>query len=213
MGRKDKLLARPAKSRVLIRPPELGDCVAFVAAVRRSRAFLRGWITLKAGTPAAYRKFLKRLAAHSHHGFLVIHRESGDLVGMIALGNIIRGNFKGCIVGYNAFLPHAGKGFMREGMRLVLRHAFRKLKLHRVEADIQPHNRRSRALARACGFVCEGLSRRMVKVAGRWRDHERWVILAEDFPVASRGLISTMAKWKPTRPKPAIRTTPSASSP
>ena len=78
---------------------------------------------------------------------------------------------------------------MREGMRLVLRHAFRKLKLHRVEADIQPHNRRSRALARACGFVCEGLSRRMVKVDGRWKVHERWVILAEDFPVPAAGEI------------------------
>jgi [ribosomal protein S5]-alanine N-acetyltransferase len=27
----------------------------------------------------------------------------------------------------------------------------------------------------------EGFSPRMLKVSGRWRDHERWVILAEDF--------------------------------
>ena len=180
-------MTRPAKSRVFIRPPKPGDCDAFLAAVRRSRAFHRGWIPPKPQTRAAYRKFLKHLAAGPHHGFLIIHRDTGDLVGAIGLGNVIRGNFKGCIVGYYAFLPHAGRGYMREAMRLVLRHAFKKLKLHRVEADIQPHNRRSQALARACGFVCEGLSRRMVKVGGRWKDHERWVILAEDFPVASRG--------------------------
>jgi len=179
-------LSRPAKSRVLIRPPKPGDCDAFVAAVRRSRAFHRNWITPKARTPAAYRKFLELLATTPHYAFLVIHRETREFVGVIGLSNVIRGNFQGCHVGYFAFVPHAGRGFMREGMRLVLRHAFRKLKLHRVEADIQPHNRRSRALARACGFVCEGLSRRMVKICGRWRDHERWVILAEDFPVASR---------------------------
>jgi [ribosomal protein S5]-alanine N-acetyltransferase len=179
-------LPRPAKSRALIRPPKPGDCAAFLAAVRRSRAFHRNWITPKARTRAAFGKYLKRFATGAHHGFLVIQRETGDLVGVINLNDIIRGNFQGCTVGYYAFMPHAGGGLMREGLRLVLRHAFRKLKLHRVEADIQPHNRRSQALARACGFVREGRARRLAKVCGRWRDHERWAILAEDFPVASR---------------------------
>jgi hypothetical protein len=32
-----------------------------------------------------------------------------------------------------------------------------------------------------CGFVREGFSRRYLKVCGRWADHERWAILAEDF--------------------------------
>jgi len=31
------------------------------------------------------------------------------------------------------------------------------------------------------GFHCEGLSRRYLKINGRWRDHERWAILAEDW--------------------------------
>ena len=66
-------------------------------------------------------------------------------------------------------------------MLLVLKHAFGKLKLHRVEANIQPGNRASIALAKKCGFVREGLSRRMLKVRGRWKDHERWALLAEDF--------------------------------
>jgi ribosomal-protein-alanine N-acetyltransferase len=70
---------------------------------------------------------------------------------------------------------------MREGMQLVLKHAFRKLKLHRLEANIQPGNQASIRLARSCGFVPEGLSRRYLQVAGKWRDHERRAILAEDF--------------------------------
>ncbi|HTV42975.1 MAG TPA: hypothetical protein VMF08_20590 [Candidatus Sulfotelmatobacter sp.] len=37
-------------------------------------------------------------------------------------------------------------------------------------------------------FINEGLSRRFLKVCGRWRDHERWAILAEDFP----RLVSTL---------------------
>jgi ribosomal-protein-alanine N-acetyltransferase len=70
---------------------------------------------------------------------------------------------------------------MEEGLWLVLRQAFTKHKLHRVEADIQPKNRASLALAKKCGFVKEGFSRRFAKIRGRWRDHERWAILAENF--------------------------------
>jgi ribosomal-protein-alanine N-acetyltransferase len=68
---------------------------------------------------------------------------------------------------------------MTEGMRAVLAQAFGPLKLHRLEANIQPGNVASIALARRCGFACEGFSPRYLKVAGRWRDHERWAIHAE----------------------------------
>src|SRR5262245_51861659 len=79
------------------------------------------------------------------------------------------------------FLPHAGQGYMTEGMALALDVAFRKLELHRVEVNIQPTNARSLALAQRIGFTREGFSRRYVKIAGRWRDHVRYAILAEDW--------------------------------
>ncbi|HEV2436064.1 MAG TPA: GNAT family protein [Verrucomicrobiae bacterium] len=99
---------------------------------------------------------------------------------VINLGSIIRGLLQGAYVGYYAFAPHAGKGLMREGLQLVLKHAFQKLRLHRLEANIQPGNQLSLRLARRCGFAREGFSRRYLKDGGRWRDHERWAILAED---------------------------------
>jgi len=120
------------------------------------------------------------MASDSHRGFLVVLRQSGDIVGAILLNNIIRGSLQGAFLGYYAFVSHAGKGLMREGMRLVLKHAFQKLKLHRLEANIQPKNHASIELMRSCGFVREGFSRRYLKVNGRWKDHERWAILAED---------------------------------
>jgi len=120
------------------------------------------------------------MASDSHRAFLVVRCGAGDLVGAIHLNHIIRGALQGAFLGYYAFVPHAGQGLMREGMRLVLKHAFQKLKLHRLEANIQSKNRASLRLVRSCGFVREGRSRRYLKVRGRWQDHERWAILAED---------------------------------
>lgn len=167
--------------RVLIRPPKLDDCVAFIKAVRRSRDLHGSWVTPKATTHDQFAKYIDRFDGERRHGFLVVHRASNVLIGMININDVIRGAFQSASLGYYAFSPHAGQGLMTEGMRLVLHHAFKRLKLHRLEANIQSGNRASIALVKRCGFVREGFSRRMLKVCGKWRDHERWAILAEDF--------------------------------
>jgi ribosomal-protein-alanine N-acetyltransferase len=64
----------------------------------------------------------------------------------------------------------------------VLGSVFGDLGLHRVEANIQPGNIRSTGLVQRLGFEKEGFSRRYLKIGGEWRDHERWALLAEDFP-------------------------------
>ena len=70
---------------------------------------------------------------------------------------------------------------MSEGLGLLLRLAFRRLRLHRLEANIQPGNAQSIALVRRAGFRREGLSPRYLKIGGRWRDHERWAITVEEW--------------------------------
>jgi ribosomal-protein-alanine N-acetyltransferase len=70
---------------------------------------------------------------------------------------------------------------MTGALQLALRHAFRTLKLHRVEANIEPGNEASIALVRRAGFTREGFSQRYLKLGGRWRDHERWALLREDW--------------------------------
>ena len=169
---------------VYLRPPRLSDAVAFHAAVRASATLHRGW-TSAPGTPARYARFVHRYAARGKHpthaGFLVFRRNDDALVGVYNFSEIVRGAFQSAYLGYFAFAPLAGTGLMSEGLAAALDFAFRKLKLHRVEVNIQPDNARSLALATRSGFTREGYSRRYVKISGRWRDHVRFAMLAEDW--------------------------------
>ena len=68
---------------------------------------------------------------------------------------------------------------MKEGLGLVLRQSFEVMRLHRVEANIQPNNHASIGLVKSCGFRREGFSPKYLRIGGTWRDHERWAILAD----------------------------------
>lgn len=101
-------------------------------------------------------------------------------MGVINVSQIFLGAFRSAYLGYYAGARHMGQGYMSEGLRLVIRNAFSKLGLHRLEANIQPANRASLRLVRRAGFRREGFSPRYLKVLGRWRDHERWAVTVED---------------------------------
>ena len=165
------------KLRIVLRHPARADEKEFLAAVRRSERLHRPWVRAPF-TSAKYRGYLRHLDEQSHWGFLVCLRDTGAIAGVIDISNAVRGSFQSAYLGYYAFAGCDRQGLMREGLQAVLRYAFRTLKLHRLEANIQPGNIASITLVRTCGFKKEGFSPRYLKVHGRWRDHERWAILA-----------------------------------
>ena len=95
------------------------------------------------------------------------------------ISEIVHGAFRSGYLGYYAFAPYAGRGLMTEGLALVIDDAFHRLRLHRLEANIQPGNTASLGLVRRLDFRREGFSLRYLKIRGRWRDHERWAVLAD----------------------------------
>jgi ribosomal-protein-alanine N-acetyltransferase len=148
--------------------------------MRASRAFHRPW----ASAPTDGERFTAYLVDSRRpdfEAFLVCRATDDAIVGFFNLSQITRGSLQSAYLGYAAGKPFAGLGYMRQGIELVLRVAFQELRLHRVEANIQPGNRASIALARGAGFQREGFSPRYLKISGRWRDHERWALLAEEW--------------------------------
>ena len=115
---------------------------------------------------AAFRLALRRPARRRTRPSSSLRNDDGALVGVFSFSEIVRGAFKSAYLGYYAFAPLAGSGYMTEGLALALDVAYRRLKLHRVEVNVQPTNRRSLALVARLGFTREGFSRRYVKIGG-----------------------------------------------
>ena len=164
---------------MVVRAPTPADREEYLAAMRASRRLHRPW--LAAATGESFETLLRHAEDERFEPMLVCRIEDGAIVGFINISEIVRGAFQSAYLGYGAVAAHAGQGYMREGLELVLARAFTELRLHRLEANIQPANRTSIALVRAAGFVREGFSERYLKIGGRWCDHERWAIRAEQW--------------------------------
>jgi ribosomal-protein-alanine N-acetyltransferase len=164
-------------TQVTLRQLTAGDREEFTGRVTASTGLLRPWAVLP-GTSAEFDAYLERFDGETAQCLLVCLRETGAIAGTISLTGISRGPYQRATVGYNAFLPHARQGHLSAGMGLAIRYAFDDLKLHRLEADIQPANRASLEFARKAGFRREGYSPGLVYIDGAWRDHERWAMTA-----------------------------------
>ncbi|WUT00318.1 GNAT family N-acetyltransferase [Streptomyces sp. NBC_00708] len=171
--------------RTAIRPFTLGDADEFTTRARESGTLHRPWL-FPPTTPDTYAAYAGALIDDpTRAGFLVCERGPADgpgdgaIAGFITINNIVAGAFRCGALGYGVFAHAAGRGLMSEGLALVLDHAFGPLRLHRLEANIQPDNEGSIALVRRAGFRLEGYSPDFLHIDGAWRDHERWAITAE----------------------------------
>lgn len=189
---------RPASPfRIYLRRPTARDADRFLSAVHASRRLHGAWVSAPS-TRVAFRNYLARfgrpLRGAQHVGYIAATVEDDALVGVLNLSEIVRGAFESAYLGYYAFAPFEGRGYMTEALALLLDAAYRDVGLHRVEVNIQPSNVRSLALVERVGFAREGYSRRYVKIAGRWRDHIRFAMIAEDWRASRRPLVVRLSK-------------------
>jgi ribosomal-protein-alanine N-acetyltransferase len=172
--------AEPFGPRVSLRTPGAADRREFLGLMRASRALHLPW-AVPPTTDLDYDALLDRAARPDTEAHLICRTSDGRIVGFANLNHIVRGGLQSAFLGYAVGAPFAGHGYMTDGLLLVLARAFDELGLHRLEANIQPGNERSLALARRCGFRREGYSPRYLRINGAWRDHERWALLVEEW--------------------------------
>jgi len=168
----------PDGDRVAIRRVRRDDAPALIAANAASADYHAPWETAFT-TQADFERWFQRGVAGSSVLLIAHEIATGEIVGVINLNDIVFGALRSAYVGYWGYRRTGGRGLMTEALRLAVRFAFDELGLHRVEANIQPANARSLALAQRAGFVKEGFSPRYMFLSGAWRDHERWARLAD----------------------------------
>jgi len=168
------------RARVALRVARIEDASDLAALARSSRRLHRPWVYLPQ-TAAEWKRRLRRPADGRTVSYVVRLRETGRVVGVVTLSEIVRGLFQSAYLAFYAHAAFAGQGLMTEAVREAVTRALTEHGLHRVEANIQPGNLASRRLARSLGFRREGYSERYLKIGGRWRDHERWAVTRESW--------------------------------
>ena len=84
--------------------------------------------------------------------------------GEVSLGSVQRGPFQMGYIGYWIDEALAGRGYVPEGVVLLMRHALETLGLHRLEAAIVPCNDASRHVAKSSECADEGVAERFLQI-------------------------------------------------
>ncbi len=175
---------------VLLRAIQVGDFPAWREVRRRNQEWLTKWEPRKLpASPDVVEDrdaFAVRCSARQRegqlgtaHGFGVF--VDGHFGGEINLSNIQRGPFQSAYVGYWIDEAHAGCGYTPEAMVLVSRYAFEELSLHRLQISIIPRNRASRRVMEKLRVREEGVARAYLEINGRWEDHIRFAMTADEW--------------------------------
>ncbi|MEP6607635.1 MAG: GNAT family N-acetyltransferase [Burkholderiaceae bacterium] len=114
--------------------------------------------------------------------WVIFRREDrAQAIGRINYTQIARGPFQSCVLGYALDAAFEGQGLMREGLGATIAHAFRAMRLHRIQASYRPDNVRSGRLLEKLGFKREGLASQYLFIDGAWRDHVLTALTNPDF--------------------------------
>ncbi len=173
--------------RVLLRPLGADDFEQWREVRRRGGDWLTKWEPRPASSQPNMvedaRAFAARCGARDRerqmgtgYGFGVF--VNGRFAGEVNLNNVQRGAFQNAYVGYWIDRALAGQGYTPEAVVATLRFGFDEARLHRLQVAVVPRNTSSRRVLR---LRDEGTAVRYLEINGRWEDHVRYAITAEEW--------------------------------
>ena len=170
-----------------LRPLSIDDAPAAAAAYARNRAHLEPWdpprppeFWTEEGQRRRIAVEVEAVAQGRQAAWGVHHR--GQVVGRVALNNIVHGPFRSASMGYWVDAAHTGRGVATWAGEHACAEALR-LGLHRVEAGTLVHNTASQGVLRRLGFTRFGTAEKYLFIAGEWRDHHLYQRILHDDPL------------------------------
>lgn len=123
----------------------------------------QGWVDSYANDPLAW----------------VVEAE-GAMIGGVRLHSVNHADKRANIAIGILSPAHLGGGYGTEAMRLLARHAFTTVGLHRLSCRVLAFNTRAIAAYEKVGFVQEGRERESARIGAAWQDDIIMGLLADD---------------------------------
>ncbi|MBM7556153.1 GNAT family N-acetyltransferase [Halanaerobacter jeridensis] len=108
------------------------------------------------------------------------HKEKEKIIGSCGIYDW-REHFCRATVGYELGTKYWEQGFMSETLTEIIRFGFRRMRLNRIQALVEPPNEASRQLLTSMGFKEEGLLRNYMFYKGEYKDLIMYSLLRKDF--------------------------------
>lgn len=190
------MMGRPAAApleltgrRVVLRTLVDADYDAWYEVRARCRDWLVPWEPRPKGAPlpaedrtsfaarCSLRERERQLGTGYGFGIFV----DGRFAGEITLSSIQRGPFQTGHIGYWIDKDLAGRGYTPESVVATMAFAFDTIALHRVEISIIPRNHASLRVVEKLALRSEGIARKYLEIDGRWEDHAKFAMTAEEW--------------------------------
>jgi ribosomal-protein-alanine N-acetyltransferase len=110
----------------------------------------------------------------------VIEKFTGEFIGYIGFWRLIREHCR-AEIGYALMPEYWGRGYMSEALHMILEFGFNVMKVHSVEANVNPFNERSIRVLEKTGFKREAWFRENFLFNNQFLDSFIYSILETDF--------------------------------
>ncbi|MGE3758715.1 MAG: GNAT family N-acetyltransferase [Pseudobdellovibrionaceae bacterium] len=113
-------------------------------------------------TERSFKKLIKQQGRHREDDIFYtfgVFLKNGELIGDVGLMDVSRRISQSAFLGYRIYNPYWGYGYAKKAVCMAIDIGFRDVRLHRLEAGIEPENRRSIALAKSLKMRREGLKK------------------------------------------------------
>lgn len=123
---------------------------------------------------------MERLGGPSPGEWVQLAIDAGDgIIGDVAVW--LDDSAELAMIGYTLDPAHQGRGYAIEAVDGVVDWLFRRKRVHRIAATIDPENAASARVLERCGFEYVGTARSAALVRGEWADDARFSLLEADW--------------------------------
>jgi ribosomal-protein-alanine N-acetyltransferase len=176
--------------RLILRLPEKGDYAAFVAGYAGCAPAQNRFDEGKYDTAFMTREWFSVLVSQRKQEAVadlcyllsIFRREDGAALGGCDVTPLARDNFQSARLGYAIHNQFWGRGYAAEAVRALIAFSFGTLRLHRLEANVDPENLASRRVAEKAGLQFECVRKAFFFDGTAWRDQNIYYVNNDALP-------------------------------